>query len=61
MTSFVAHSTRQPVRDSNCVGTVSSNTVRTAPVAVSATRSQTCLCSRDTDARASREPSGLQL
>ena len=61
MTSLLAHRTCQPVRDSNCVATFSSKTVRTAPVAVSATRSQTCLWSRDTDASASCEPSGLQL
>jgi hypothetical protein len=39
MNSFVFQSTRQPVRDSKWVLTVSSNTVRTAPVSASATLS----------------------
>ena len=61
MTSLVAHSTRQPVSDSKCVATVSSNTVRTSPVAASATRSTADLWSREVDTNASLEPSGLHV
>ena len=59
MISFEAHSTRQPARDSKCVFSVSSNTVRTAPVAASATRTTACLWSREVDTKASCAPSGL--
>ena len=59
MISLVAQSTRQPARDSKCVFSVSSNTVRTAPVAASATRTIACLWSRDVETKASCDPSGL--
>ena len=57
----MAHSTRQPAIDSNCVLDDSSNTVRTTPVAASATRTVAVLWSRAVDTKARRAPSGLQI
>src|SRR5690606_18664849 len=63
-TSLDAGSTRQldvptaAIPDWNCVGDRSSSTVRTSPVAASATRRTACLWSRDELMNASRDASG---
>src|SRR5512146_1140250 len=61
MISCSGHSMRHPAIDSNCVGELSSNSVRTAPVAASAILTVSCLWSRDVLTYASCEPSGLQI